>query len=207
MTTMNKSVYEFLGNDIRHVYRVDEHGDRYVCPNEVRNAMENRRREVRNTYFLLHPLLTFSDYHGNAQSRSNVRMFLEKFKNHNHVRIVRQLFGAESIAIDIQCRHLEIIELLQKLARGGTISSDDVAEMESELKEEAWEDHIKGDLTRAIKKKFDIDELGMTDEALKELYIELLERSDIDVIIEDGCLVYVNIEKLIEHLHELPTAA
>lgn len=204
---MNKSIYEFLGKDLRHVYRVDEYGDHYVQPNEVRNDMENRRREVRNTYFLLHPRLTFSDYHGNAQNRSNVRMFLEKFKNHNHVRIIRQLFGAESIAIDIQCRHLEIIEILQKLARGGAISGDDVSKMETELKEEAWEGHIKGDLTRAIKEKFDIDELEMTDEALRELFRELLERSDTDVIIEEGCLVYVDIKKLVEHLHKLPAAA
>ena len=153
------------------------------------------------------PLLSYGDYDNScAVERSNVRLFLEEFKDHKDVIVWHGGYGSTCILIDVLCEDEEIIEVLKSLENYPCINDEDVSMLEMEMEQEDWENWIKRDFLNAIEKHYKADSSEITDEELSNLYYRLKEETNTEYIVESGGNGYIDIDRLIKGLpEEAPT--
>jgi hypothetical protein len=200
---MYKNVYEYLRPDFTRVYKLDGHRQINTYTRDIQNIVTNKTKGV---IYFFHPHLGFSDYDGKstAVERSNLRMFLKKFKKCRRIKHVSGCCGYEAIAIDITCINQEIINTLVALDDYPIINDEDHSRMENEMEEEAWESWLKRDFISAIEKKFDAYDSDPDEDELLELYYELKEKNNADAYIKPGGIFYISIHRLLEQLDEPP---
>lgn len=196
-----KNVYATLRADFSNIYRLENGDPEYVSQEEVEQAMKDG---VAGRYYYAPRPLCFSDYSGTEVERSNARVFLEEFQDSPFVKFNLGYFGSEMILIDLLCTDEDIMKALEDLKRQGSMNQDDVDQLRATMIKEAWGD-IKRDLVSGIEGKFNIKVITPEEVPLLALYSELQEKSDHYPIIECGGLVYVDIDLLLEHLHEVPS--
>jgi hypothetical protein len=192
------TILDSLHNDRTSVYELFEYGEFRPNEYEIANATKGQ-------FYYMPRVLSYGDYDCSCHvERSNVRVFLEQFAGHPDVKKWTGWYGSVAVAIDILCEDEEIIDTLNSLADYPVIDDNDCSLMENEMTDEAWDSWIKSDFTRAIEKKFDAFGSEPDEDQLRELFHKLQEQANEYPIIESGGNVWINIEKLLEHLDEAP---
>jgi hypothetical protein len=198
---MYKNVYEYLSKDISNIYQLDGNIQVYIEPWEIQDLMKEKKQ---GACYFFHPHLSFSNEHGCAIERSNLRLFLRKFKKSRFVKHIKGAFDYEAIAIDILCTHKKIIEWLINLDNDPVTDMRDYSKMEQQLEKTAWRNWIKRDFTKALEKKFNADDSNPNKNKLWQLYCQLKKESDSPAEIGRGGSILINIDQLLQHLHKPP---
>lgn len=195
MSTINVFT-EICGNDYTNIYYLDEFKNQQTphwrCENEL------------DKHFLFSHYLSFGDYDNScAVERSNVRVFEEMYadcKGKDWIKITGH-YGWECIAVRLSSENTEIIETLKYLENYPCLDDQDVSLMEMEMENESWDNWIKDDLIKELKKldpnNENIYNEDITDEnKLMEYYNELKKRANEYFIVESGGNGYIDVEKL-----------
>ena len=159
-------------------------------------------------YFYSCPYLSFGDYDNSCQvERSNVRLFLEMYKDYINKDFyhLTGMYGSESIYIDITTTNEEIIDTLNGLLSYPAISDEDCSMVEIEIENECLNSYVLSDLTKKIGEKFGISCASCEDnEKLEQLYCDLKDKTNTYFVVESGGNGYVDIDRLIDGLDSLP---
>jgi hypothetical protein len=202
MITETNTLYAFLGNDHTHIYKVEDRFPTCIDTWEVNQIVES------NTTGLCYYFPELLGYGSHDQSsdvnRSNSRIFLKEFGQSPFVKVITYPDGAKEIGIDLLCTNECIIYTLAELASNCVLDDLDQSAMEQEMKDDAWERYIKDDLTHKLKKKFNADDINPNEDQLKQLFVDLQKASNHPLEITTGGNVYIDLDRLLQHLHEAP---
>lgn len=145
-------------------------------------------------------LLSFGDYDNSCHvERSNVRVFMEMFKDDPNVIKINGAYSSESIYINGLCDNEEIIETLTALYNYPCIDEDDCSEVEQELIQEAWNSFGERDFLDLIQKKFSADDIEVKEgNDLWSIYKEAAEETNTYEEIESGGNVYFDFKRVID---------
>jgi hypothetical protein len=191
--TLTTSILDFLGNDTTGVYKLTEYGEFSAGSYELEIAEPKQ-------FYYLPKVLSFGDYDNSCQvERSNVRVFLERFKGHKDILHRTGGYGSEFIAIDITTTDTEILETLAALSEYPVMDEEDMSNMEQEMINEAWQSYGQDDFLRALYKKFGADDIRKGADVYG-LYVSHSGQPEI----EAGGSVWFNTEKVIEAITEAP---
>jgi len=208
-----KDLQPVLGNSLRYA---DTYG-RGELKDWARVSYGSFERSETGTIYIPN-LLSGSDYSGSSVERSNHRVWCEQFKS-SQGELWWDLYGGWgtfAIAIDAERATDDMIEVLSRLADYPLISESDLSELEHELENEAWDSYIESDFTRALRKKFcngESDEENeqndsridaLSSDELYELFSQAMETSNTYYEHETGGSVYVDIDRVLEAIPELP---
>jgi hypothetical protein len=112
-----QTVYEMIKstNDILNVYKLGEEPELIiVTPAQIEQIAKDKTKEV---CYLVHTHLLACDAWDDdcTTEHSNIRLFLQKFKEPKGFRHITGCYNFEAIAIDITCDDASIIEILEYL--------------------------------------------------------------------------------------------
>lgn len=144
-------------------------------------------------------LLSGSDYSGGSLQASNFRVFKDSFKA-TQGQEWWELYGGHgtyAIAIALNCHNADMVDFLKDLADYPVADEDDMSELENEAESEAWENWIRSDFTRELKKHFNEDTIDeLTDAELREIFTCGMDRANEYYEHETGGGVFVRLEKV-----------
>ncbi len=166
--------------------------------------------------YIIPELLSGSDYSGCSVTKANYNVFLDTHKDQLGVSMWT-LFGGHGtygIAIDRKNLTEDMQADLDSLEDYCRLSDDEVCQVEYDAENEAWENYIRSDFESALKKKFvpaDEEYTGGIEEkidnassdTLWELFHDAMEKSNTYFEHETGGSVYVDIERVVEHIDTL----
>lgn len=119
-------------------------------------------------------------------------------------------YGTFSIVLHCERTPEEIFDLIEQLDKYPILDDDDVAELDDEGEQEAWENWVARDYMRDLEKKFpraDFDEV--TDDDLYEHFREHMEEANVYWETEgmDRIITNSDMERLLDHVKTLPKGA
>jgi len=167
-----------------------------------------------NALYLLPSLMMGSDYSGCAVEKSNQRVFLEEFKKEDaegsDANGVLSLYGGHNtygvaIRLDVLKENEEMQECLNALGDYPVIDDEDLSNLEMELQDESWEGYVKSDFENEIEDGLgidDVEEIGLNDEKIYNLFNYLCEAANEYWIIEEGCNAYIDLKSIMENFEE-----
>lgn len=150
-------------------------------------------------------LCSGSDYIGGSLTRSNFRVFADKFKS-SKAEKWWELYGGHgtyAIAIALDCADAGMVEFFEGLADYPSADDDELCEVEREAEDEAWENWIRSDFTRALKARFpELEDLiNDTEDGDARQWLALgMERANEYFEHEEGGSVFVRLEKVVSAL-------
>lgn len=196
------NVHEYLYKDLTLVYKLDGNYPVNAYRYEIDQAVQQK---TRGAFYFFHSLLSFGESDDSSDvHRSNVRLFLKKFKKSKDVKCITYKDNSKAIGIDILSANKNIIDCLVGLDCHGAIDEKDCSKMQWEMENEAWESWIKRDFKQVIQKKFDADWINPNEQELRKLYNRLKKKSGIHPIFSSGGNVSIKPERLAEHMHKAP---
>jgi hypothetical protein len=199
---MANTVYEYRHKDTTGIYQLDGNQQVYIEPWEVDQIIKEGKKE--EVYFF-HNNLSFSDSHGAAEGRSNVRTWLKWFKKKSGYRRITRGFGYEAIAVDLLCSDQEMIQSLIALDGYPLLDDQDWSKMQLELFKTAWKDYLKDNFLDALAEKFGSFSNTPASSKLKALLDQLLQQPSQEFVIQRGGDVYIDFKSLLRNLPEAPT--
>lgn len=151
--------------------------------------------------YLMCELMEGSDYsNGRIVQASNLKAFLEEFKNCSGVHKVYGGHNTFGIAVKIDCLTEEMIEIFTSLEDYPLLDEELMSDMELEEQNEAWESWVQSDFQSEIEKhlKIDINDIG---KRFDELFHHLTEEAN-EYWFEDGCSQYIQLEPIAQECTE-----
>jgi hypothetical protein len=121
-----KTVYELIKstNDILNVYKLGEVEPELIEVNasEIEQIVKDKTKGI---CYLIPPHLHACDAYENdcTTEHSNIRLFLEKYKESTGFRHITGAYNFEVIAIDITCEDANMIEILEYLGKHPAINA------------------------------------------------------------------------------------
>lgn len=140
---------------------------------------------------------TYSDYSGSLVEKSNLEVFLETFDKIEGVYETFGGYGTRGLAIRLDAINQEMIDIFNSLQNYPLIDEDHHSKLEWEQESEAWDDWLKKDFTRAIEKKFDIEDLDEVCSDIYGLYRLLCERSNTYGHSESAISWYIDLDPIV----------
>lgn len=157
----------------------------------------------KNGEYIMVPYCGGSDYSGDSVTASNHRVFLKDFGKCPGVWNVYGGYGTYAIAVRITDLTQEMIEIINRLESYPVIDEDAMFEMELEQQNEAWENWVRSDFTKALIKAFPSEEntIGnMEDDQLYELFRNAMEKGNIYWENETGNNAWIDVDEIAAHV-------
>lgn len=157
-------------------------------------------------------ILGGSDYSGGSVTRANFNVFADKFKA-SKGETWWELYGGHgtyAIAIAAHCWNSDMIEFFERLADYSCADEDELAEVEREAEDEAWENWIASDFAHGLKARFSDHEDAIDDverEDLRKLLSTAMERANEYFEHESGGGVCLRLENVIAAVNDDDIAA
>lgn len=150
--------------------------------------------------YVLMPYATGSDYSGSTVERAN---YLQLIDEHPDVCIpVHGGYGTYVVLVALDEWTPELDDVLRDLEQYPVLSDDQLSHLETELEDEAWEGWIDYEFRSALIDADYPDADVLSDDKLYDLFCEGMEASNAEYIHEQGCSVYVDVERIVSHLVE-----
>lgn len=165
------TVAEWLDGDYENVHGVNEDYVDLDTDGRFHYSHLSRRRpdeddieERPEDYLFLPEGLGYHDDDGPVP-RSNVAFFMETVEEieERGDNISGQVFmlyggmGTTQVGVRLTADHPEILDMLEGLAGNHVLSDDALAEVEQELRDQAWRDHYRESFGSALEGAFDIE--------------------------------------------------
>jgi hypothetical protein len=163
--------------------------------------LHNDKVSWRNNVEVIVPRYTSgSDYSGCSVERSNYNTIEKEFGERDDVFTLYDGYGTYAIAILASCDCKELAETIESLHDYPVIDEDDLRELETELKYEAWDNWAREEFNRTICKRFNFDKLEIDNGDLYDLFYSAKEDANEYWEIESGCEAYIRLNNVVKSI-------